>query len=55
MVKLRLRLFSYKNLSQVPGKIFTTKSFFTNHLKHKTVNKSTCRMPSVNPRQLCAR
>ena len=23
--------------------------FFTDHLKHKTVNKTTCRIPSANP------
>ena len=28
--------------------------FFTDHLKHKTVNKSSYRMPSVNNRQLQA-
>ena len=26
--------------------------FFTNHLKHKIVNKTTCRMPSANLCQL---
>ena len=30
------------------------KSFFTDHLKQKNVNKTTCRTPSSNPRQLCA-
>ena len=28
--------------------------FFTDHLKQKTVNKTTCRTPKANPRQLCA-
>ena len=28
--------------------------FFTDHLKHKTVNKATCRTPSADPRQLYA-
>ena len=28
--------------------------FFTDHLKHKTVKKTTCRMPSANLYQLCA-
>ena len=28
--------------------------FFTDHLKHKTVNKITCEKSSVNPRLLCA-
>ena len=27
---------------------------FTDHLKHKIVNKEACRMPSANPRQQCA-
>ena len=27
--------------------------FFTNDLKDKTINKTTCRTLSVNPRQLC--
>ena len=27
--------------------------FFTDHLKHKTVNKTTYRMPSANRRQIC--
>ena len=44
---------SYKNLSQIPCKIFASQCFFTDHLKHKTVNKATRRMPSVNPYQLC--
>ena len=28
--------------------------FFTDHLKHKTVNKTTCRMHSANLYQICA-
>ena len=35
-------------------KSLATQCFFTDHLKHKTVNKTTCRTPSVNPRKLCA-
>ena len=27
-------------------------AFLTNHLNQKTVNKTTCRQPSANPRQL---
>ena len=27
--------------------------FFTDHVNHKTVNKTTFRMPSANPYQLC--
>ena len=48
------RLFSYKNFSQIPCKIYATQCFFTDHLKHKTVNIMTCRTPSADPRQLCA-
>ena len=33
----------------VPSKILATRCFFTNQLKHKTVNQTTCRMPSANP------
>ena len=53
--ELKLRLFSYKNLSQIPCKVFPAKCFFTDHLKQKTLNKTTCRMPSANSRQLFAR
>ena len=53
-VGIILTIFSYKNLSQIPCKIFTPQCFLTNHLKHKTVNKTTCRTPSANPRQLRA-
>ena len=28
--------------------------FSTDHLNHKTVNKTTCRMPLANPHQLYA-
>ena len=28
--------------------------FFTNHLKDKTLKNTNCRMPSGNPRQICA-
>ena len=45
-------LFSYKNLPQVFCKTFATQCFLTDHLKHKTVNKTTCRMPLANPHQL---
>ena len=27
--------------------------FSTDHLKHKTLNKTTCRTPSANPCHLC--
>ena len=53
-----MRLFSYRNLSQILHKVCYTVSvtqyIFTDHSKHKTVNKLTCRTPSANPRQLCA-
>ena len=35
-------------------KFFGIKRFFTDHLRHKTVNKTTCRGPAANPWQLCA-
>ena len=38
---------------QIPCKIFATQCLFNDHLKRKTVNKTTCRIPSANPRQLC--
>ena len=28
--------------------------FFTDHLRHKTANKTTCRNTSANPHHLCA-
>ena len=31
-----------------------TTLFFTDHLKQKIVNKTTCGTPSANPCQLCA-
>ena len=42
----------YKNVSQIANKVFATQCSFTNSLKHKIVKKTTCRMPSANPRQL---
>ena len=42
---------------KVPLKFLVKSSlhiFFTDHLKHKTVNKITCRIPSANPLQLWA-
>ena len=35
--------------SQIPCKIFARQCFFTGHMKFRTVNKITCRMPSANP------
>ena len=51
---MELRLFSCKNISEIAIKTFATECFFTDHLNHKTVNKTTCRKSSVNPRQLWA-
>ena len=45
-----LELLSLKNVPKIGSKIFGKS--FTDHLKHKIVNKTTCRMPLVNPRQL---
>ena len=50
-----LWLFPYKNISQISFKIFVTQYFFTDHLKHKTVNQTTRRTPSANPHQLCTK
>ena len=35
-------------------KTCATQCFFTDHLKHKTVNTITFRSPSANPCQVCA-
>ena len=34
--------------------IVTAKCSFTDHLKYKIINKTTCRIPSANPPQLYA-
>ena len=34
------------------SKIFATQCSLTDHLKHKIVNKTTCKMLSTNPPQL---
>ena len=36
---------------QIPCKIFPTQCFFTDHLKYKTLSKTTCRAPSAISRQ----
>ena len=46
-VGIIVTVFSYKNLSEITCKIFATQCFFNDHLKHKTVNKTTCRIPSA--------
>ena len=53
VTKLEGIIVSYKNISKIPCKVFATQCFFTDHLKHKFLNKTTCRPPSANPRQLC--
>ena len=35
-------------------KIFATQCYFTDLLEHKITNKTTCRIPLANPRQLLA-
>ena len=44
--------YTHTKISQIACKTFATQCFYTNHLKHKTVNKTICKMPPVNPRQL---
>ena len=44
----------HAKISKIDSKIFTTQCFFIDHLNHKTVNKTTSRTPSANPRRLCA-
>ena len=41
-----------KNISQISSKIFASQCFLSDHLNKKTVNKTTCRMPSANSREL---
>ena len=53
LVGIIFTVISYKNLSEIPFKIFATQCFFIDHLKHKTVNIITCRKSSEYPRQLC--
>ena len=38
-------------ISQIASKAFATECFFTDHMNHRTINKTTCRTPSANPRQ----
>ena len=54
MKKLKLKLFSYKNVSQTASKILITHCSFTDHLKHNIVNETICRIPSANSRQMLA-
>ena len=52
IIVTNIRIFSSKNISQVASKTSATQCFFTDHLNLKIVNKTTCRTPSKNPRQL---
>ena len=54
LVGISYDYFYIKISLKFPLKIFATPCFFTDHLKHKTVNKTTCRAPSANPCHLCA-
>ena len=49
---MKLWLCSWKNASQIASKTFAIQLFLTDHFNHKTANKTACRTPSVNPRQL---
>ena len=48
-VAITITFFSCKNVSQILCKIFSTYCFFTDDMKHKTLNKTTCRMLSASP------
>ena len=41
-IKVRI-IFTKKNISQIARKTFATRYLFTEHLNHKTVNKTICR------------
>ena len=53
-VGIRVTNISYKSFPQIASKIFAIQCSFTNHLKHKIVNKNkaTYRTPLANPLQL---
>ena len=38
---------------QIVSKVFAAQCFFTDHVNHKSVNKTTGRTLSVNPSNLC--
>ena len=46
---VRRKIFATKRLT---SKIFATQCSFDDHIRHKIVNKTTCRTPNANPRQL---
>ena len=43
---IKLKIFSYKKISQTGRKTFPTMFFFTDHFKHTTGIKTTCTTPS---------
>ena len=49
-----IKLDVHIKISQIPCKIFVAHIFFTDHLKLKAPNKTSCRTPSANTYQLCA-
>ena len=53
LVGIIVTIILHKNVSRIANKIFATQRFCTDYLKHKNINKTTCRMPSANPRNLC--
>ena len=44
-----LQLFSNQNVTQIASKIFDTQFSFTDHLKRKIVNKTTCKISKSSP------
>ena len=48
----QLQLCSQKIVSQIANEIFATQHCLSNHLKRKTINKTTCRIPLRNLRQV---
>ena len=46
-VGIKVTIFQYKSISQETHEIFGTQCFLADSLKHKTINKITCRMASA--------
>ena len=46
--------FPYKNLSQIPCKDLSRQCSYTDHLKHKIMNKTICIGASASPLHSCA-
>ena len=44
-----IKVIFIKNVSRLANKICVTFQFFTNHLKHISLNKTTCRTTLANP------